>query len=186
MRLFFAVGLGESAFEGIAPVVERIPGRELLPMRWVRPATYHMTIRFLGDMEEKNLAALDSAGERAARRVNPFKASLGAPGVFPDRENPRVLWFGLKEGSDGMTALATAVNGELALAMALPDEERFHPHVTIGRTKSPLDAGATHDFMMLPGPDVSWPVRELQLVESELTNEGARYRVRRAFPLAPA
>ncbi len=186
MRLFFAVGLGESAFEGVAPVVERIPGRDLLAVRWVRPATYHMTIRFLGDIEEENLAALESAGERASRRVNPFTASLGAPGVFPDRENPKVLWFGLKEGADGILALATAVNGELALALALPDEEKFHPHVTIGRTKSPLDAGATHDFMMLPGPAVSWAVSELQLVESEMTNEGPRYRVRKAFPLAPA
>lgn len=186
MRLFYAIGLGESAFGGITPIVERIPQRELIPVRWVRPATYHMTIRFLGDVEEESLSALVSAGERAARRVNPFQASLGAPGVFPDRENPRVLWFGLKEGADAVLALARAVNGELALAMALPDEEKFHPHVTIGRTKSPLDAGTTHDIMMLPGPSVAWPVSELQLVESELTNEGARYRVRRAFPLAPA
>lgn len=186
MRLFYAVGLGESALGAVTSVVERVPGREALAVRWVRPATYHLTVRFLGEVDEAKLAALETAGERAAKRVQPFSIALGAPGIFPDRENPRVLWFGLRSGADGMDALATAVNGELALAMELPDEAGFHPHLTVGRTKAPLDAGAMHDFMMLPAPEAAWTVNELQLVESALTNEGARYRVRRAFPLAPA
>ncbi|HLC19080.1 MAG TPA: RNA 2',3'-cyclic phosphodiesterase, partial [Thermodesulfobacteriota bacterium] len=63
---------------------------------WVRPANIHLTMKFLGEVEESRIDELSRELEAAARDTRPFTLSAGGVGGFPSLKSPRVLWVGLK------------------------------------------------------------------------------------------
>jgi 2'-5' RNA ligase len=110
-------------------------GREVPGVRWVGAATgFHLTLAFLGNVPDTDLEAVCRAIEAGAAPFGPLTLRLEGLGAFPKPARPRVVWAGL--GGPGM-----AVLGELqrSLVAALkrvrhaPEDDRFHPHVTLGR-----------------------------------------------------
>ena len=177
MRLFIAIELPEEAKKELARLRMDIPGA-----RWVPSDQIHLTLSFLGEVDE---AALERLTVQLARiHMTEFRIRFGGTGCFPDRRRPRVLWAGL-EPEPSLIALAARVR-EALLTCGIPQEERpFSPHITLGRIKLPVpgmcDAFLNRDRKpALP----ALHVREFTLFQSRLTPQGAVHIPIRNFLLA--
>jgi RNA 2',3'-cyclic 3'-phosphodiesterase len=177
MRLFVAIELPGEIKRQLEGMATGIPGS-----RWVPAAQLHLTLAFLGEVDDDALKQL--TGALAAIRAPGFTLRFSATGCFPDRRRPRVLWAGL-EPEPELDGLAFLVR-EAVKACAIPLEDRpFLPHVTLARLKfSPprkVEAFlACHGKLGLPPVDVL----EFILFQSRLTQQGAIHTPIRVFAIS--
>ena len=179
MRLFVAVDLPPSLRAGLDRLQRRL--REGEPgWRWVRPASIHLTLRFLGEVDEQRAAASHVAWQAAAATAEPFVVDVGGVGCFPPRGQPRVLWVGIDDADGRLARLAGAVDAGAVEAGFQPERRPFRGHLTLARAardgrppRPEVDADATAPL----------PVDELVLFRSELLPTGARYTALARFPL---
>lgn len=170
-RLFVAVRPPDD----VLGAVERAtaPARRLMVgPRWTTRDQWHVTLKFLGAVEEVEpvAAALEGAGSVAA-----FAARVGGGGAFPSVRRGRVVWLGLTEGSPAMEELAGAVDRALVPLGFEPEQRPFHCHLTLARLRQPADVSAAVEAIGEDPVGASWAVEEVVLYESHLSRSGARY-----------
>ncbi len=165
-RVFAAVPLPpevrlalEDALTGL-----KIPGRLVPPENW------HLTLRFLGSVEEvtyeRFLAGLGGVEERG-----PFTVRLGHLGAFPRPKRATVVWIGVDRGVEDLVELNLVTEGA-ARAAGLPAEERpYHPHLTLARVRPPRDVSDLIGTRF----DLGWVVDRVVVYRSLLGTGGARY-----------
>lgn len=146
---------------------------------WTRPDSWHLTLRFLGEVPRERLSEFASGIARAAARHAALRLSTGGPVVFPPRGPARVLGAGFAEDS-GAAALASLARDaeECARAIRLEPERRpFRPHVTFARIRRPWPPDAVARFRDGVGgwSFPAWPVGVCVLYESRLAPEGATH-----------
>lgn len=171
MRLFVAFGLPEEVVgrldRALAPLRDEHPG-----LNWTPPATWHVTLAFLGEVEEQRLDDVEAAVSRGVvtagegERGGPVELSLGAPGRFGDR----VAWVGVEDRPRGAVArLGAAVQDAIAACPGLPVDRRdIRPHVTIARARGRrgrLPAGFDD---AVPELTASWTVTQATIFRSHL------------------
>jgi 2'-5' RNA ligase len=185
MRIFVAVFPPPDAQAQAARMIERLRRPED-GVSWVKQDNLHYTVRFLGDLGEDGATRAAQAVTKATAEFQRFDAALGAPGAFPSARRARVLWLGLSEGADQLTALARAVERALERRGFGRAERPFAPHLTIGRVRevghdwTDRLAAASTDTE----PTLRFPVAHVDVVHSTLSPKGSIYRVRAAAPLA--
>lgn len=103
-------------------------------IRWVGPERLHLTLKFIGEIEEDRADAFGRALDRAVSDIPPFPVRLGGVGAFPSLGRPRVVWLGV-DAPPELEALHRAVEEELSALGVDPEDRAFHPHVTLGRVK---------------------------------------------------
>jgi len=136
-RTFVAAALDAQAVSALQGLADRLcRGAWGGAFRWSAPDTWHLTIKFVGDVPEKRMERLTRAVADAALMVQPFTFSLQGLGCFPSLRRPSILWVGIEEPSGRLARLAQGV--DIALAReGWPAETRpFHPHLTIARARS--------------------------------------------------
>ena len=167
-------------WDALAPLRQR---RGPLPVKWVRPENIHLSLKFLGDVDEAREPELRSALQRAAGRrsePHPLALQITGFGVFPDYRRPHVLWAGVTP-DPALELLQHSVE-QAYEPLGFPTEARaFRPHITLGRTSR--DA-RPRDFVGLEaalGPiafDRTVTVSELDFMQSTLRPEGPVYQVK--------
>ena len=156
-------------------------GREIGRLRdaardvaWVAEANLHVTLKFIGDVDEARVPGLVAAMRGAASQTAAFDVAVRGLGCFPDAGRPRVIWAGL-EGAGGLAALAARVDAALA-ALGIPRESRpFAAHVTLGRVRGPRANPALAGALAGRGDFGRLPVTSLSVMRSDLHPGGARY-----------
>jgi len=149
-------------------------------MRWAAIDQLHLTLAFLGDVDDEGLAAVRAAARSAAAAHAPFDADLRGLGAFPHPGRARVAWLGWGAGAGAVTAL----HATLARALAHPADRRpFSPHVTLARARDPLDLRAWLASAPAWAAPI-WRVDALDVMTSELTPEGAIHTLVDRCPLA--
>jgi 2'-5' RNA ligase len=154
-------------------------------VRWVRAGNMHITLKFLGEVDEATIPSIAEAARRAVAPFPALKLSIEGLGVFPNHEHPQVVWFGVKGDTETLREMERALSLSLT-ALGFPPEDRpFVGHLTIGRVKSGNARGKIarlvrqyHRFYI--GDTVA---NEVALYESRLTMEGAVYTKLESFPL---
>jgi len=135
IRSFIAIDLPEEVKEGIRLIQGRIKPR-LEQVRWVRPENIHMTLKFLGDVEQSIIEPMSEGMTEVMRREEPLSFSVGGIGGFPRADRARVVWLGVRGDIDRLAVLQSAIEG-FAESFGVAREKRsFRPHLTIGRTRS--------------------------------------------------
>jgi len=165
-RLFVAVWPPPDVVDRIASLPRpSVPG-----VRWTGREQWHVTLRFLGRVDE-----IDPVNEALAGVVAPPLEAAVGPEV--GRFGQRVLHVPV----DGLAPLATAVVAATAGLGEPPEDRPFAGHLTLARVRR----GARVDLRPLAGSPIDgrWPVTELTLVESRLGGAGARYDIVRRYPL---
>lgn len=181
VRSFLAVDPGEAARAEAAACAERLragPGGSAV--RWGRPESYHVTLRFLGDVEAARLAPLAERVAAELAESEPFELRLGAVAGFPSARRPRVVVLGL-EPEAPLVELAERVERAVRAEGLSEADKPFRAHLTLGRAKgrrAPELAGAAP-----PEPAV-FRVREVVLYASELRRGGAVHTPLHRLPLA--
>jgi RNA 2',3'-cyclic 3'-phosphodiesterase len=176
VRGFLAVPPDPGWVESARDFLARI--RPLLPdASWTRPESWHLTLRFLGEVSREWLSGFAAAIGRAAERLAASELSTRGAVVFPPHGPARVLGIGFetKGGAGALSDLAREAE-RVAREMGLASERRvFHPHVTFARLRRPWPGEAIACFREEAGGWAFpvWPVRSCVLYESLLTPEGA-------------
>ena len=144
------------------------------PSGWRWPAGHqaHLTMAFLGDLDEAALMRARACARRAARRASPFEADLRGAGAFPSAARARVVWLGWGAGAAEVGGLHAQLARELEATGFELDRRRFHPHVTLARARAPLDARPLLDALT-PWRSAAWRVAAIELMASRLTPAGA-------------
>ena len=175
-RLFVAVPVAPSVSEQLAGACESLARRaqaQGVPVRWVAPAGYHVTLKFLGWARADATPAVVEALERACRGVEPFRWKAARLGAFPSTGKATVVWAGVEDGAP-LAALAAAVERELR-ELGFPREpRRFHPHVTLARLREPRDVSD----VILPFSEQAFSVTRVDsvhLYETITKSNGSEY-----------
>jgi 2'-5' RNA ligase len=174
MRLFVAVDLDEPARSAVVREQARL--RALVPtrsLRWVRPEHLHITLAFLGEVDDARLGAIVGIFGPAIQQA-PFALRLGGLGVFPPRGAPRTLWI----GSNGpqLNDLRSEIARRIERVGLRLDTRSFSSHLTIGRWKSST-SGDRSSFLsiQLPEPLAHVKVDHATLYQSRLSSAGPIY-----------
>lgn len=181
MRAFVAIELPEGLRERLAR--EQAGFRAAAAdARWTDSEGIHLTLKFLGEISDEQVAQVKSSLE-AAGRFEPFRVQAKGFGFFPDARRPRVFWVGL-EASAELARLAARVETALTPLGFAPENRAFHPHLTLARFRIPrpqpkLQALAEEQREMILG---EFEVSQFFLWESKLSPRGATYRKVARFP----
>jgi len=105
-------------------------------VRWVNPEKIHLTLKFFGNIEESRIDAIFKAIEEPIQNNPPFFLNVRGVGAFPQMRNPRVIWMGLVNGKEVLVSLQKQIEIQLEKIGFQPEDRPFHPHLTLGRTRS--------------------------------------------------
>ncbi len=143
---------------------------------WTKHGNFHLTLKFLGDVENHRINEISAALQKIAESKTPFSIEIGGMGAFPNLTRPRVLWIGLKRGIPLTEKLARAINHELG-KFGFEKDTRFHPHLTLARLREHVNLNTFinlfKEFETLDGASLT--VDKITLVKSELYPSGAVY-----------
>ncbi len=174
----------------IRAVVERVHGDlkdASRDVKWVRPGSVHLTMVFLGSVEEKDLFPLSNAAREVCGEFAPFRLAIRGTGFFPNPRRPRVIWLGLEGEVERMGRLRYALQSALKPFGIEPERRPFRPHLTLGRFRKGgiMDdrlASAVEGCAEVAGPKCI--LTELVLFKSDLRPTGAVYTALERFPLS--
>jgi 2'-5' RNA ligase len=190
LRLFLALDLPDAVRSGLdtAAAAARALGADV---RWVRSESLHLTLVFLGERPAAQVDAITTRVGAVCAAHAPFALRVAGMGCFPSPSRPRVLWAGLAGEIAALKALQRDVLDALVRAGLAAAEERFDPHLTLGRVRNEVPLGPRsalgRAWVALPSPALPpIPIRACHLMRSELGRGGARYSALRTFPLSTA
>lgn len=161
-------------------------GGVLEGVSWTAPAALHLTLKFLGEQEEKRLPAIAESLRQAVLPAAPFNLQFKGLGVFPSPRRARIIWAGIAAGRDELASLAHSLEEALA-ETGFPRESRpFKAHLTLGRVRRPLSEQLLRD--LLAGESsfstAESAVQSLRLYRSRLSPRGAQYSALQEFFLS--
>ena len=175
VRCFVAIEIPKSVQALLKPIQTRLQS-ELRKVSWAKSGNFHLTLKFLGAVHSEAIEVVSEAVAKVATTQTPFSVEFGGIGAFPTLVRPRVLWVGLKHGGATVSHLAKAVNLELK-SLGFPMDTRFHPHLTLGRFRSPTNLqplkSVLRKYDTIDGATVS--VNEITVMQSQLHPNGAIY-----------
>jgi 2'-5' RNA ligase len=191
MRLFFAIALSESARNAAVAVAEGVQQQlarqgAARAIKWVERENLHVTVRFIGEVEEGRVAPLIDA-MRAPIVVPTYRIVLGHGGCFPRSGPPRVAWLGASEGIDETRRVYTALDARLAPLGFEQEGREYTPHVTLGRVRE-IDRAGTRVLRealdTTPAVLAAMDARTITLYRSHLSPKGPRYEMQLEIPLS--
>jgi 2'-5' RNA ligase len=188
MRAFLAVAIPTGLREQIAGVQQQVKdliaaesGRRIR-VTWVKPETLHLTIKFLGEIEDDAIGRLRSSVIAVPDGGPGLAIPLGTVGAFPRPEAPRALWIGPPAGWDlcdeanRALGLAARIDAVCATFGVPPDAHPWRPHLTLARVRE----GERHVGRALEGSGLmarthdigSLRIDEIVLMKSEMRPDG--------------
>jgi 2'-5' RNA ligase len=184
MRIFIALDIPEEIRGRIARYAEAL--RPLAPdSRWSRPEALHVTLKFVGQVGDAQLAEIKQALAQVS--AAPFEVRFGETGFFPGTRAPRVFWVGV-ESTEALPSLAGAIDAALEKTGIPREDKPYRPHLTLAR--APSDSAASRAFQQLPAKLPAeiprfgtMAAQEFFLYQSEPMRGGSRYTKLARFPL---
>ncbi|MBI2218086.1 MAG: RNA 2',3'-cyclic phosphodiesterase [Candidatus Rokubacteria bacterium] len=152
-------------------------GRVAGGVGWIAAENLHLTLKFLGRVDEARLGEIRAALDRAVAGAAPFELRIEGLGAFPTTTRPRVIWAGVADGGRALGELAARVDAELAGVGFEREARAYSAHVTLGRAREPrrhpgltaaIEKGAGERFGTVR-------VDRVSLMRSDLSPRGARY-----------
>ena len=186
LRLFLAIPINPRD-NGFNPLVEDLKKRlsHEKMMSWSKTSNIHLTLKFLGNTfpqdKERIIAAMDEVFENQ----HSFTLDFNRTGIFGSRYAPRVLWLGMQQTPDELTALSETVLDAFDNIGFLRDRQNFVPHITLARIKSLCEKQYFQKVVQAIEQKtyIRQEVNEVVLYRSFLRNEGPFYRVIKKWKL---
>ena len=188
-RLFIAVTVPEDVKTEIEKTQATL--RRALPkecVRWTKREQFHLTLKFLGDVDAQRVEPLTNALRAACQGFPALELRAEQVGFFPDLHRPRVVWVGVKDSQEQLPLVQSAIEAASRDYTQEESPERFTGHVTLGRIKglrrteaealAGLASGLAAQFFG------AWTADKVELIRSQLSPEGARHTTLAAIPLA--
>jgi len=184
IRTFVAINISSELGQALRKLIEELikVGGDV---KWVKPESIHLTLRFLGNLTASKIEPLYEAVQKGCEGFSTFRLKSGSKGAFPNLKRPRVYWVGLTETDDHiLTDLQAKVETALSEVGFEKESRKFHPHLTMGRVRSPKKiAEVTQKFVDYHFPGIEFNVDRVLIMKSELTPRGAIYSIQKAVLL---
>ena len=186
IRTFVAVNIDAAVRGRVAGLVDRFraAGAEV---KWVEPQNQHITLKFLGDVDAKEIHRVCEAVQHAVADVGPFEFEVRGAGAFPKANRPRTVWLGITQGKEEMIELNRRIEPALEKLGFRREARRFQPHLTIGRVRRGGPAVAELGKLIGEQADVELGltrVPEVIVFSSQLDRSGPTYEAPSRAPLA--
>jgi RNA 2',3'-cyclic 3'-phosphodiesterase len=178
-RTFIAVDIGEDIRNNAVALQESL-AKSGASVKWVSPESMHITLLFLGEVDDRELHSVCRAVKEVAAREPSFPLRVSGLGAFPTLRRPKTAWAGLVEGMEQLCLLYDKLEAKLYEMGSFHKEERgYTPHLTLGRVKSEEDG-----FKLAPEltKRLAWDggrtvVNEVLVFSSVLERDGPGYTV---------
>jgi len=185
IRSFLAFELPVEIREQIRVISKELK-KTALPVRWVKVDNIHLTILFLGSVDEDTIGDIEEKVNVVVKGFSAFKTKLNAVGAFPHWKRPRVIWIGLNGDIGRLSNLRNKLQEELKVLGFMPEKRPFRPHLTLGRFKGPIDRGEDMKWILDRHRDINsdlYQLNELILYKSDLKPDGPVYTKMATWPL---
>jgi 2'-5' RNA ligase len=186
MRLFTGVELDDKLRAAVAANVERVRrklerGRVRLNARWIPPENLHVTLWFLGEVDDDRRALVEGAMQRPFE-IRSFTLRIAGAGAFPPAGAPRVLWMGVAEGGASLARLHDELGARLVPLGFEREARRYSAHLTIARVKDG-SASASGILRSAVAGVGSCTISAVTLFRSRTSPQGASYEPLVRVPL---
>jgi len=188
IRIFIAIELPPEVKELLTELQAELKTYTKGPLRWIKPELMHLTLCFIGNIEEQQIPALADAVEQAICVFKGLKVSTNRIGGFPSLKTPKLIYLGLGDSCQ-LTALSDRINAVIDTKLGAnksPERNgKYHPHLTLCRvgrqgTVKGLDALGSS---LSATERITFEVSEITLFKSELGGKSPVYTALRRFSL---
>lgn len=179
LRTFIGLDLGKTIRDRAVALQEKL-AQTGTAVKWVEPENIHVTLLFLGEVDDREVPTVCRAVAEETKTHGPFRLSIEGFGCFPNPRRPRIVWIGVGAGTQELCALHDDLEPPLlALGCYRREERKYTPHITIGRVKGD---GSTDSLSPALAQQAGWQggeimVSEILVLSSELTPKGPIYTV---------
>lgn len=187
MRLFLAIEIPLNIREFLASLIDLKPAIDGVNI--VSKQNLHITLKFLGEVEEKLIPKIKEILHVLTRDFYPFKLKITRPGVFPDRDKPRVIWIGT-ENKEVLKSLTKRIDESLSVIGFQKETREFKAHITLARVKNHKNGRYLFEKLIdkyrqlsIEHRQFEFSVEEFVLMKSTLTPNGSIYEVIERFNL---
>jgi len=188
IRTFVAVELSPDVIGRCKDAIKRM-NKVASDVRWVDPKSIHLTLKFLGDVQDREIHEVCKAVAAATKEFDGFDFACGGIGAFPSLAKPRTIWLGIREGSEQLALLTDRIEEELHGIGYPKERRRFSPHITIGKVREgglPDEAFLATLESLAEFDGGESDASEVTVFSSELLREGPLYTVLSHAPLKEA
>ena len=187
LRVFIGVQISENLEKPLSKLLKNF-AKKHWPVKWEPVEKLHFTLVFLGRIKEENLAIVKEKVKVACEDFPAFTIKIKGLGCFPDYNQPRVIWLGLKGDLQSLAKLQKQLTSELKREGFKLTERSFVPHLTLGRIKQAKYRQKKEIGRQLKTrQDLKiadeWAVDKLVIFESKFSPEGSRYLEIESFEL---
>lgn len=179
-RIFIALEMNEALQSHLHGVIQQVAST-LPNLRWVDPQGIHLTLAFLGELDQLQLDAASVATQLVAQQMSAFTYRLTRLNIFGTPQQPRVLWMGIEEPTGVLASLQSLLKQQLEQRDLPTDPRPFSPHLTLARVKSlqldeqiSLQTLLANDQKRLTSSQ-TYPAAHIHVMKSETTSAGAKY-----------
>lgn len=176
MRCFIAIELPEGIRDRLADLQTQLAnlGRAV---RWTKPGSIHLTLKFLGEVPDQQIADVCTTAKRIAVAIPEFDLEITGVGCFPPRGPVRIVWAGIPQSPAPLLACQKECEAGFGSLGFAPENRPYSPHLTIGRVNDPL-AGPRIREALRQFTDFtagSFTAEELIVFQSDLRPSGPIY-----------
>ncbi len=183
LRIFIAIEIPTVIQDGLRILIESLRGScEDARIRWVKPESIHLTLKFIGDIPHESVREITETLEKLSPKSSIFTLTVAGIGCFPNNAQPRVLWVGIREDGGKLTTLQKDIDLALEPLGIMPETRPYHAHLTVGRVKKPGTVGKLVSEMNT-GMIGQMQVDKFSLIRSDLRPDGAKYSNLASFTL---
>lgn len=178
-RIFIAINLADEVKKKLEPTIEEL--KKLNPdygVKWVAPENLHLTLHFFGDLEENKIQEVEEGIHEVVKHLKSFEMTTGDFGCFPNEQTPHVFFTSVHD-TDSIHKLIGEIEVMLENLGYEVDARPWQGHLTLGRIKDWSRCKITGVEI----PALTFSVKSIELMESELTPDGPVYSVIKSFSL---
>ena len=179
MRLFIAVNLTERCRELLQNKVDEIKREVKEDVKWVKPQNWHLTLKFLGDVNKSKLSKIKEVIKNTGKGYSKFPVKFRGIGAFPELDYPRVFFIKIAKGEDSLISINQNLEKKLEPLGFEPENREYIPHLTVARSKDETNlkkfSRSLNKFNEKYFINVYMEVSVISLMESKLFPEGPVY-----------
>ena len=185
MRSFISIEIPEEAKKKFVPV-DNLLRDSALSLKLVKIKNLHLTLKFLGEIQEEKLKELVETCQVIGEAFLPFSLRLKGIGIFPNIKRPGIIWAGVEKGKENLKEITKLLEEKLEKRGFSAERREFQGHLTLARVRRAAKGKKFLENLVEELKEeqfCSFPVSKFCVMKSELKKEGPTYTVLEEIPL---